>query len=174
MTPLQLYYSHKSAFVNVQVCRSLFRDNTLVDDLLQPWRAFTTFFYFGSISLDFVFHMFFLYVCHPSPHPGMANIDRLDSMRYSRMLEESSFANRTADYFWLLLLSAFMLLVSQADGIGCTQEFIFHSRLCHLSSISPSSHLLSHSSPSISGHVATHPHQYRCSAYSPFRRHICQ
>lgn len=33
------------------------------------------------------------------------------SMRYSRMLEESSFANRKADYFWLLLLSSIMLLV---------------------------------------------------------------
>ena len=33
-------------------------------------------------------------------------------MRYSRMLEESSFANRKADYFWMLLLSAIMLLVS--------------------------------------------------------------
>lgn len=34
-----------------------------------------------------------------------------DSMRYSRMLEESSFANRKADYFWLLFLSSLMLLV---------------------------------------------------------------
>jgi hypothetical protein len=25
------------------------------------WRALTTFFYFGPISLDFVFHLFFLY-----------------------------------------------------------------------------------------------------------------
>ena len=33
-------------------------------------------------------------------------------MRYSRMLEESSFANRKADYFWLLFLSSVMLLVS--------------------------------------------------------------
>jgi Derlin-2/3 len=33
------------------------------------------------------------------------------SMRYSRMLEESSFANRRADYFWLLLLCAILLLV---------------------------------------------------------------
>ena len=32
-------------------------------------------------------------------------------MRYSRMLEESSFANRKADYFWLLFLSSLMLLV---------------------------------------------------------------
>ncbi|KAJ3933280.1 MAG: Der1-like protein [Lentinula lateritia] len=74
VTPLQLYFSPKSAFINAQ-----------------PWRVFTTFFYFGSISLDFVFHLFFF-------------------MRYSRMLEESSFANRKADYFWLLLLSSAMLL----------------------------------------------------------------
>ena len=33
------------------------------------------------------------------------------SMRYSRMLEESSFANRKADYVWLLIQSAVMLLV---------------------------------------------------------------
>jgi Derlin-2/3 len=33
-------------------------------------------------------------------------------MRYSRMLEESSFANKKADYFWLLLQSSVMLLVN--------------------------------------------------------------
>ena len=32
-------------------------------------------------------------------------------MRYSRMLEESSFANRKSDYLWLLILSAGILLV---------------------------------------------------------------
>lgn len=36
-------------------------------------------------------------------------------MRYSRMLEESSFANRRADYFWLLFLSSLMLLVRTHD-----------------------------------------------------------
>ncbi|EIN12744.1 Der1-like protein [Punctularia strigosozonata HHB-11173 SS5] len=75
VTPLQLYFSFKSAFVNSQ-----------------PWRAVTTFFYFGPISLDFVFHLFFF-------------------MRYSRYLEESSFANRKADYFWLLLQSSVLLLL---------------------------------------------------------------
>ncbi|KIP08114.1 hypothetical protein PHLGIDRAFT_117540 [Phlebiopsis gigantea 11061_1 CR5-6] len=74
MTPLQLYFSYKSAVTNMQL-----------------WRAFTNFFYFGGLSLDFVFHMFFF-------------------MRYSRMLEESSFANRKADYIWLLIQSAVMLL----------------------------------------------------------------
>jgi hypothetical protein len=28
----------------------------------QPWRAVTNFFYFGTLGVDFVFHMFFLYV----------------------------------------------------------------------------------------------------------------
>ncbi|KAL4075140.1 Derlin [Scleroderma yunnanense] len=74
VTPLQLYFSYKSAFTNTQ-----------------PWRILTTFFYFGPFSLDFVFHLFFF-------------------MRYSRMLEESSFSNKKADYFWLLLLSSVMLL----------------------------------------------------------------
>lgn len=39
-------------------------------------------------------------------------------MRYSRMLEESSFANRKADYFWLLFLSAFLLLVRLPSPIS--------------------------------------------------------
>ncbi|RXW21611.1 hypothetical protein EST38_g4255 [Candolleomyces aberdarensis] len=69
-----LYYSPKAAFVN-----------------MQAWRAVLNFFYFGPISLDYVFHMFFF-------------------MRYSRMLEESSFANKKADYFWLLFLASVMLL----------------------------------------------------------------
>jgi len=75
VTPLQLYFSYNSAFGNAEV-----------------WRALTTFIYFGPLSLDFVFHLFFF-------------------MRYSRMLEESSFANRRADYFWLLLWSSVILLV---------------------------------------------------------------
>ncbi|KAI5989996.1 Der1-like protein [Pisolithus albus] len=75
VTPLQLYFSFRSAFTNAQ-----------------PWRMLTTFFYFGPFSLDFVFHLFFF-------------------MRYSRMLEESSFANKKADYFWLLFVSSAMLLL---------------------------------------------------------------
>ena len=41
-------------------------------------------------------------------------------MRYSRMLEESSFANKKADYFWLLLLSPIMLLVSSQGNFKHT------------------------------------------------------
>ncbi|KAK0244004.1 Der1-like protein [Armillaria nabsnona] len=75
LTPLQLYFSPKSAFTN-----------------LQPWRSLTTFFYFGTFSLDLIFHLFFF-------------------MRYSRMLEESSFAHRPASYLYLLTFSAVLLLV---------------------------------------------------------------
>jgi hypothetical protein len=42
-------------------------------------------------------------------------------MRYSRMLEESSFANKRADYFWLLLLSSIMLLVKTFPDI-CQED----------------------------------------------------
>lgn len=74
------------------MCLYTFEGISSTQEKCQPWRILTTFFYFGPFSLDFVFHLFFF-------------------MRYSRMLEESSFANKKADYFWLLLLSSMMLLV---------------------------------------------------------------
>lgn len=55
------------------------------------WRLITNFFYFGPLSLDFMFHIFFL-------------------ARYSRMMEESHFRSRAADYAWLLIFSAVSLL----------------------------------------------------------------
>ncbi|WVQ65354.1 uncharacterized protein L199_003530 [Kwoniella botswanensis] len=74
---LQLYFSWKAAVGNMQV-----------------WRFITTFLYFGPLSLDLAFHMFFI-------------------LRYSRLLEENSFSNRRADYVWLLFLcSVFLLIIS--------------------------------------------------------------
>jgi Derlin-2/3 len=56
-------------------------------------------------------------------------------MRYSRMLEESSFANRKADYFWLLFLSSLMLLVrlsipphSRSSAIPSHLQLLFSSQ----------------------------------------------
>ncbi|KAF9582270.1 hypothetical protein BGW38_000427 [Lunasporangiospora selenospora] len=69
----------------------LYFDYELVFYQHQYWRPITTFLYFGPLSLDFVFHMFFL-------------------VRYSRMLEEGSFYGRTMDYAWMLFLSALSLL----------------------------------------------------------------
>ena len=50
----------------------------------QVWRLFSNFLFFGSASLDFLFHMFFL-------------------VRYCRLLEEGSFRGRTADFVMMLL-----------------------------------------------------------------------
>ncbi|KAJ8101474.1 Derlin [Lipomyces tetrasporus] len=58
----------------------------------QYWRILTTFLYFGPLSLDFIFHIFFM-------------------SRYSRMLEDSFFRNNTLDFLWLLLYSALSLLI---------------------------------------------------------------
>ncbi|WWC88404.1 uncharacterized protein L201_003315 [Kwoniella dendrophila CBS 6074] len=75
IAPLQLYFSWKAAIGNGQV-----------------WRLITTFLYFGPLSLDLAFHMFFI-------------------MRYSRLLEENSFSNKRADYVWLLFLCCVFLLI---------------------------------------------------------------
>ena len=52
----------------------------------QVWRLATNFFFFGSLGMDFVFHMFFL-------------------SRYCRLLEEGTFRGRSGDFFWMLLLA---------------------------------------------------------------------
>ena len=53
----------------------------------QVWRVFTNFFFFGSIGLDFFFHMFFL-------------------VRYCRLLEEGCFRGRTADFLYMIIFGA--------------------------------------------------------------------
>ncbi|KAF8534883.1 Derlin [Trichophaea hybrida] len=75
ITPFQLFFSISSVFRKRQY-----------------WRLITTFLYFGPLSLDFMFHLFFM-------------------SRYSRNLEESSFRGRTADFAWLLFYSATSLLL---------------------------------------------------------------
>ena len=56
----------------------------------QFWRLITTFIYFGPLSLDLIFHVFFL-------------------QRYSRLLEESS-GRSPAHFSWLLAYAATVLL----------------------------------------------------------------
>lgn len=57
----------------------------------QYWRLFSTFFYFGPLSLDLLLHVWF-------------------QQRYSRLLEES-FGGSTAHYSWLLAYAVTMLLI---------------------------------------------------------------
>ncbi|RPB00106.1 Der1-like protein [Choiromyces venosus 120613-1] len=75
VTPFQLFYSPASVWQKRQY-----------------WRLGTTFLYFGPLSLDFMFHIFFM-------------------SRYSRNLEESSFRGRTADFAWLIVYAAVSLLI---------------------------------------------------------------
>ncbi|CAG8515500.1 10434_t:CDS:2 [Paraglomus occultum] len=74
----------------------------------QYWRLVTNFLYFGTFSLEFLFHMFFL-------------------VRHSRMLEEGSFRGKTADFFWLLIFAATATLVSLTDHIMSQSAIVFIS-----------------------------------------------
>jgi len=71
------------------------------------WRLFTNFFFFGSLSLDFFFHMFFL-------------------VRYCRLLEEGCFRNRAADFLVMLLFGGGLMCciapfmnIPPFFGVGC-------------------------------------------------------
>ncbi|KAI9855023.1 MAG: hypothetical protein M1824_006467 [Vezdaea acicularis] len=74
LTPFQLFYSPRAVFHKHQY-----------------WRLITTFLYFGPLSLDLIFHVFFL-------------------QRYSRLLESSS-GRSPASFSWLLLYATCMLLL---------------------------------------------------------------
>lgn len=109
------------------------------------------------------------------------NIVNRSSMRYSRMLEESSFPNRKADYFWLLTLSGIFLLVSSVcswnqhsiffytrmkkkwkrdDSDRPFISFFYSFRHYHLSSIFHSYLPHSPSCPSTFGHEDIPRHKY--------------
>lgn len=62
----------------------------LILQKMELWRLFTNFFFFGSLGLDFVFHMFFL-------------------VKYCKALEEGSFRSKSADFFWMLLFGGTLL-----------------------------------------------------------------
>ena len=59
----------------------------------QIWRLLTTFLFFGTIGFTFLFNMIFTY-------------------RYCRMLEETSFRGKTADFIVMFMFGAFFMVVS--------------------------------------------------------------
>jgi Derlin-2/3 len=90
LSPFQLFYSVRTVFFKSQVCfpSSIVPRRPLTP--LQYWRLVTTFFYFGPLSLDLLYHIFFL-------------------QRYSRLLEESS-GRSPAHFSWLLTFASSLLL----------------------------------------------------------------
>ncbi|KTW25606.1 hypothetical protein T552_03466 [Pneumocystis carinii B80] len=75
VTPFQLFFSWHSVIIRKQY-----------------WRLITTFLYFGNLSFDFLFHIFFI-------------------ARYCRMLEETSFRGRSREFAYLLLYATTSLLI---------------------------------------------------------------
>lgn len=80
---------------------------------------------------------------------------RGDSMRYSRLLEENSFANRRADYAWLLFLCASFLLVSLLSIWSSVRHWLMYVSLYPLSQLYHSSPLPWLLPSSISGQDGT-------------------
>jgi Derlin-2/3 len=68
------------------------------------WRLITSFLYCGGFSIDFLFHMFFLYI-HFIPNTKIR-------VRYSRMLEEGSFRGRVSDFLYFLLLGGTAMIAA--------------------------------------------------------------
>lgn len=71
---------------------SLYLNYGLVFGEGQVWRLGTSFLFFDRISVNFVFHVYFLYF-------------------YCRRLEEHSFHGRGADFLYMMLLGATSMLV---------------------------------------------------------------
>lgn len=76
VSPLTLYYSYE-----------------LIRNKGQYWRILSSFFFFGTISLDFLFHMYFV-------------------VRYCRLLEEGAFRGRIADFIVMIIFGASLMLLS--------------------------------------------------------------
>lgn len=72
----------------------------------QYWRLLTTYLYFGKLSLDTLFHLYFL-------------------LQYSQTLEDDSFRGRRADFLYFLFLSIVSMTVMcfNSDAVGSV-EFI--------------------------------------------------
>jgi len=71
---------------------SLYLNFHVITKHYEVWRLVTNFFFFDYFGLNFIFHMFFL-------------------VRHSKLLEEGAFRGRTADYLFLWIFGATLLLL---------------------------------------------------------------
>lgn len=91
VSPFQLFYSYRAVFHRSQVCCLHSRRPEIpLTWSSQYWRLVTSFLYFGPISINLLFHIYFL-------------------QRYSRLLEESS-GRSPAHFSWLLLYAMVSLI----------------------------------------------------------------
>ena len=126
VSPFSLYFNFKLIFHKGQVHALLCFTGTLGSSLttltlfvVQVWRLFTNFLFFGTFSLDFIFHMYFLYVNPAKLSPVRdCTVTRpfCARVRYCRLLEEGSFRGRTADFVWMLFLGWLVMTVGFVAG----------------------------------------------------------
>jgi len=80
-----------AVFLNIVTPLDLYLNFQRVANNWELWRLITNFLFFDYFGVNFLFHMYFL-------------------VRHSRLLEESSFRGRTADFVFMWLLGAISLL----------------------------------------------------------------
>lgn len=91
VSPLTLYYNYDLIFQKGQY-----------------WRLITSFLFYGTVSLDFIFHIYFV-------------------MRYSRLLEEGLFRGRPADFLFMMIFGgALLLLLTAVFDIFSKIRFLGH------------------------------------------------
>lgn len=81
-----------ACFMDVVSPLTLYYNYDLILQKGQYWRIISSFLFFGSFSLDFLFHMYFV-------------------VRYCRLLEEGKYRGRTADFIFMLLFGGFLMLI---------------------------------------------------------------
>lgn len=81
-----------ACFLDVVSPLTLYYNYDLILNKGQYWRIITSFLFFGSFSIDFLFHMYFV-------------------VRYCRLLEEGPFRGRTADFLFMIIYGATMMLI---------------------------------------------------------------
>lgn len=97
-----------ACFLDVVSPLTLYYNYDLILNKGQYWRLITSFLFFGSFSIDFLFHMYFV-------------------VRYCRLLEEGPFRGRTADFLFMILYgSVLMLTFSVSFDIFSKIKFLGH------------------------------------------------
>ncbi len=86
-----------ACFLDIVSPLTLYYNYDLIVEKGQYWRLATSFLFFGSFSLDFLFHMYFV-------------------VRYCRLLEEGSYRSRPLDFIFMLLFGMCVMLVLALGG----------------------------------------------------------
>lgn len=82
-----------ACFLDIVSPFTLYYNYDLIVGKEQYWRLLTSFLFFGSFSLDFLFHIYFV-------------------VRYCRLLEEGVYRNRKADFVYMFLFGASAMVIS--------------------------------------------------------------